>query len=375
MSVGDTDLPEEGQIDPHGEADFLIGSTTVDGTTDIEVWCHNLTIVSETVVSFDLVLVNRSNEAIHPPVFFYIAETNPQTARVLAPDLQGFGRSAVFELTHRLGDDNQLDPDEESMPVRIRFELIDMTSFAFGFWITVGEAPVGTGCSTPYPTTLDPLSSAELAVLRAEFAAQNPVICSGLNGFGFTADPCRGDRDIPDDADVDSLVAVAKAALVENAKFTGVVDASALVASWQNFHSGEFRVYFEEQLHEGLEVYGTRIEVIMDAAGVRSIAGHHFPEICVPKRPFYSAIQAQESIIGLRIPWYDFGGNLRIHVVSEFDLQGQPDKVVVPYASYGSIELRVAWRIPIGQHGSTMWYVFVDTMDKELVWIEQLFYT
>ena len=108
---------------------------------------------------------------------------------------------------------------------------------------------------------------------------------------------------------------------------------------------------------------------------MRSIGGNHFPDICIPQQPTYSPTQAQESIIGLEIPWYDFGGNLRFHIVAEDDLQDHPTKIVLRRQHRDTIELRVVWRIPIGQTGSFMWHAYVDTMTNELMWVEQLFYT
>jgi hypothetical protein len=77
----------------------------------------------------------------------------------------------------------------------------------------------------------------------------------------------------------------------------------------------------------------------------------------------------------LRIPWYDFGGSLRIHEVAEEELQGAPVKIILPYERHGAIGLAVAWRVPIESDGFLGWYVYVDTMTKELLWIEQLFVT
>jgi hypothetical protein len=376
--IGETDLWGQGTIDPNRETDFFIGSASIDGTPEghVEVWGYNLTVISDSRVSFDVVLVNESSEVLYPLVFFYVTKTTPQTVRVLNFDSKGFGSSFVFDFSDDLGGDNKLDPGEHTRPVRMQFELPKLTSFAMGFRITVGAPPVDMGCSTPYPIIIDPLPPETLETLRREFAAQNPNVCSGLNEYGFTFGYCMSHPvHLPDDADIEALIAAAIVTLTENSRFTGVSDPMELVATSHTLYMGRLLIYFGRQVYEGLQVVGTNIRVEMDSVGVRSIHGNHFPDICVPPQPIVSAIQAQESIIDLEIIWYDFGGNPRVHTVSEEDLQEQPTKIVLPHKLGGSIELRAAWRIPVGLPGSLSWYVYVDMMNKELLWIEQLFYT
>ena len=210
--------------------------------------------------------------------------------------------------------------------------------------------------------------------MRDEFAAENPNICSGLNAFGFTYGACNGKGDVPDDADTDSLIAEAKAEVVRNAKFTGVQDAADLDVVSQVHALGFFHVTFAPQTYEGLPVPRTEIYVRMDSGGVTSIHGNHYVDICVPERPFFSERQARESLIDLQIPWYDIGGSQRVYHVTEDDLQSEAQKVIFPSVGLGMIELSVAWEVPVGfGAGPPGWFVYVDTMTKQIVWIEQLF--
>lgn len=376
--VGETDLSGYGTIDPNEETDFLIGLATVAGASGgyVEVWGDNLTLVSDSHVSFDVVLINESSEIIYPLVFFYITKTTPPSVRVLNYDSKGFGSSFVFDFSDNLGSDDKLDPGEQTRPVRMHFELPELTSFAIGFRITAGAPPVDMDCPTPYPVRIDPLPGEILEELREEFAAQNPNICSDLNEYGFTSGDCWPyTKKLPEDADIEALIAAAAVTLIENARFTGVSDLSELGAAYHSLYAGRLLIRFGRQYFEDWEVIGSSINVHMDSLGVRSIHGNHYPDICVPKQPIVSAIQAQESIIGLEIIWYDFGGNPRVYTVTEEDLQRQPTKVVMPYKCGVSIELRAAWRIPVGLPYSISWYVYVDMMDRTLLWIEQLFST
>lgn len=237
----------------------------------------------------------------------------------------------------------------------------------------MGQAPVDPGC--PYPAFVRALPPDDLEALRAEFVALNPNICSGLDEFGLTTGLCNGRSDLTDVADIDSLVEIAKTTLAKNARFTGVVDAADVVVNSRILFFGRLQIFFANQTYEGLEVVDTHLRVHMDSHGVTSIEGNHYSDICVPAQPIFSPEQAQESIIGLGIVWYEFGGNPRIHVVTEEDLQETPTKAIVPLERYGRIQLLVTWRVPIGFGGSVGWYVYVDTMSKETVWIDQLFDT
>jgi hypothetical protein len=375
----EADPPDQGSIDPHGNSDFLIGSTPIPGTAggNVEVWGHNLTVESESRVSFDAVLSNGTNDTLYPFVLFYVTKTIPSSVRVLDYDSKGFGNSFVFDFSDDLGSDDRLDPGERTRPVRMRFELPALSSsFAIGFLITVGTPPAETGCSIPYPVTLFPLPPEALQDLREEFAAQNPNICSGLNLYGFASGQCAtSPKRLPPDTDVEALIAAVKETLAANARFTGVSDPSALVATSRILYRGELRVYFGRQIFDGREVVGTEIRVHVDSLGVRSIDGHHYPEICIPEPPIVSGVQAQESLIGLDIVWYDFAGLPRAYEVTEEALVEAPTRVVLPHERGGSVQLRVAWRVRVGRPHDLAWYAYVDTMDRALLGLEQLFQT
>lgn len=366
-------------IDPNGDTDFFLGSVVIDGTTNqyIDVWGQNLRVVHRAQIVFDVVLVNRSKEPVYPLVFFYITRPVPSSVEVTNYDMRGFGDSFVFELSYNLGEDGRLDPGEASRPRAIGFHVPEIMSFAIGFRIRAGAPPVAVDCPEPYPKVFEALPSETLAELKAEFAALNPNICSGLNQYGFTVGFCHTfPNPLPDSVDVEPLIEDAKGTLADNFRFTGVADASTLVAGSHVLYNGQLHIYFGWQKYAGLEVVHSTIRVHVDAVGVRTIHGNHYPEICVPRQPILPPVPAQESIIGLGIPWYDFGGGLNIHYVTEEDLDEPPTKVILPYESFGSMQLRVAWRIPVGMgYMQRAWYVYVDTMDREVLWIEQLFYT
>jgi hypothetical protein len=151
-TTGSPDLTGKGEVDPHGDANFFLGSTSIDGVPDgrIDVWAYNLTIHADstdsggagTVVAFDVVLINRSRIAVHPPVLFLITQLIPSGVTVLNSDLVYIAAGEPgFDFSDDLGDDNKLDPREHSAPVNMQFGMDELTSFSIGFEITVGSPP------------------------------------------------------------------------------------------------------------------------------------------------------------------------------------------------------------------------------------------
>ena len=228
-----------------------------------------------------------------------------------------------------------------------------------------------------YPTTLHPLSEEALNELRADYAALNPRVCSTLNEYGLTSGLCyEGTVGLPESTDVGNVIARAKVVVTANAQFTGVSDASNLhVRSYLISPQRRFlRIVFEPQCYAGLEVVGSTVSVHMDSLGALAINGCHYRQIYIPDPPLVSAAQAQAAIIGLQITWYDSDGNSQIYAVTGDSFQGEPARVVLPHELETSIQLRVAWQIPVGTD-ILSWFVYVDTMDGQLLKVEQLFYT
>lgn len=376
--VVDQGTTSEVTIDPNGDTDFFLASKIIAGEPDsrVDVWGENLEIINGTRVIFDVVLVNESETSVYPLLFLYVTKTVPSTVSVVGYDSRGFESSFVFDLSHCLGGDDRLEPGERSTPKAVAFDVPEVAPFGIEFRIVAGAPPVEVDCPEPYPTEIAALPFEILESLRAEFMALNPDVCSDLNQYGFTEGFCSPvPKSLPDDVDIEQLIAEAKATLAANCKFTGICDESSLAVSSYTLFKGVLRLYFAPQVYEGLEVVHTSVGVKVDADGMRSIDGNHYPEICVPPRPILPPIQAQESIIGLGIRWYDFGGHPQVHTVSEEDLSDPPTKVVLPHERNGAIQLRVAWRIPVEMSGMQAWYVYVDTMDRALLWVEQLFQT
>lgn len=145
--TGATQDTGQGDVDPKGERDFFLGSTTVDGVTDgrIDVWAYNLTVRSDSsgnMVAFDVALINRSRTTIHPPVFFFITKIIPSGVNVLNSEIVYIREGPPgFDFSDDLGQDGKLEPGEQSALVTMQFGMNELTSFSIGFDITVGSSP------------------------------------------------------------------------------------------------------------------------------------------------------------------------------------------------------------------------------------------
>ena len=226
--------------------------------------------------------------------------------------------------------------------------------------------------STPnqsYPTTYRKLSDSALDSLRAQFAAENPGICSTLDEYGFTkfGGSCRSFQGSTC-ASTDSLAAVVKSILIRNGRFTGLTSSDELRVRWQSCGLA-FETSFEFQIYEGMEVFFTGLRVDMDDMGIHGIQGHHYPEIYIPD-PVVTPREAEESTLGLSITWYDFAGKPHEYVIDENSFNGEPYRAIYPVFLENEIELHVVWAVQ-----AAGWHVLVDTMTMERIAIQQLFVT
>jgi hypothetical protein len=136
------------EIDPHGETDFMLGVVVPEGVAfgKIEVWGHNLTVESDSVISFDTVLMNGTDRVFHPPVHFLITGITPPSVYVLNPDILPFryDSAATFDFSDDIGGDAVWIPGEATAPVKMKFHVPEPMSFSMGFRVEVGT-PIRLG--------------------------------------------------------------------------------------------------------------------------------------------------------------------------------------------------------------------------------------
>ena len=229
-----------------------------------------------------------------------------------------------------------------------------------------------TAPALTYPTIYAPLSELELSDLTARFERDNPGLCETLDAYGFVkyASECLQSGSPVTCSNSDRLVERAKAEVVRNHLFTGVLHREELRVTTSrcvdSLYSPMISLRFENQIWQGLEVFGTGMRVHMNDDGVVYLAGHHYPQIFVPL-PSVSSEAAKASIVGMKVTFYGWDG-LHEYYIEQDWFRGDPFRVVYPYQVGDRIELRVTWSINVAD----FWMVYVDSVTGEEIAVRTL---
>jgi len=231
-----------------------------------------------------------------------------------------------------------------------------------------------------YPTTVHSVSDEELYQLQKEFdVLNNNRISTRLNKYGLTG---GGGYYIQNPkikiADENIVINYAINTLVKNKKFTNVTDSNELVkndfriSNIKN-ESTYWKILFNPQKYRGYEVFGSRIAVALYGYGVFYIDGFWYKDIYIPPIDIISKETARKKVIGRKIIWNEGGGPIEF-TVTENLVEVYIEKIIYPLEKEETIELRVAWRIPI-IFGTSMigWHIYIDTTTGEEIAIIQLF--
>ena len=241
-----------------------------------------------------------------------------------------------------------------------------------------------------YPSTYKQLDIEQVTALNEEYRTlNNNHICSTLNEFGFTGyseilfedglSPCAGRSEILIAMnEPDTLDAYVQSVLLKNGKFTGVQDENKLsllaiepyiikpinegpgagseVISW--------RLIYDNQSEESLNISSTEIEVIVDALGVNRIWGNHYPDVYIPLVPNVDSEKAQEIVNDYQ--------NLQAKLplcTSPEEVRVSGDKKVIQHKIEDRIEIRVGWSAlsSTGNNLETGCRFIVDSMDGSII--------
>ncbi len=228
-----------------------------------------------------------------------------------------------------------------------------------------------------YPTTLRALSQPELDSLRHELdlklGSQYLAVLDEYGLLGHYGLLTRGQSTI---SDPNQAISRAKAALMVLEKFSHVVDTSMIFVESVNrasdpIHS-DWVITFQNQVYENVEVRETRVFAIV-ADNFVLLDGHHYANIYIPRTNIISKQQAKDSLIGKEIQYYCWSPG-RYVITDSSIVVDSVQCCVFPLVKRGSIELRVAWKVPVGAGGQPQWYFFIDMITGEIVATEQLFF-
>jgi len=226
-----------------------------------------------------------------------------------------------------------------------------------------------------YPTVIYALADSELTILQNGFDDLNDnKIETRLDQFGLTSSMYVS-HTVSDNSltDTNTVLQMAKAALIKNSKYTNITGKSKLSVDRVYSHSNiGWRVRYNEQVYEGLKVLKTKIEVFLDANGVYRIDNHFYKDIMIPDRDMYSDSEARVLLIGKEIEFYCWSLLTYTVTTSSFSDKSS-QKVIVPVQTDTQIEFRVTWEIFVGVEDGFGWYIYIDTTTGEEVLMMQTF--
>jgi hypothetical protein len=267
-------------------------------------------------------------------------------------------------------------------------------------WVLACLVPPGMASETPtaarpgvagYPHLIAPLPPDQLAGLRSQFARENPSICVDLNRYGLTtAKPsCPVNSSRVDIEDEDTAIDAIGAWLIAHARFTGFAGRTHVeLKKLTEIHGcttctppdpeniiTELRLYFPNQLMFDLPVEGdvSPLVVVANAQGVIRVEGFWLPETPLPLRTTIRSSAARQSLIGRTVPSGGGSGSspgISTNtsgplVIAENDLRHPARRVAFVHESPRGLEIRVAWKIPVG--AAMVWTAYVDAITGDVL--------
>lgn len=252
---------------------------------------------------------------------------------------------------------------------------------------TIACDPVSSIEESKYPSILKKKSVTEQNQLHSEYMENNAGLCAEIDEYGLNGSKICPFRDILrteiKDEEKERMEEMARQFLVKNHKFTNVFDETQLQidrsfgrrgcikcdGSEGDIKNIHWKVRFENQVYEGLEVENTGIDVFLDSAKVYQVYGHWYKEVVISELDEVNIEQAKESLIGKSFTYYDWGGEQTYTITEDsFDkFRNDKTKVVFPYETEKGLEMRVCWVIQAG-----IWSFYIDSTTDEIIHKKQL---
>jgi hypothetical protein len=132
-----------GDVDPETSGDFLLSTVDMGASFDgvVEVWAYDLAVESDSVIGFDLAIVNATRGDIPPPMLFVITSIVPEAVTCANPDGHTSDFEPFFDFSDDMGGDDLLAPGESTARVHVRFACPEPMAFSIGFRLVLGEIP------------------------------------------------------------------------------------------------------------------------------------------------------------------------------------------------------------------------------------------
>jgi len=269
------------------------------------------------------------------------------------------------------------------MPTRQNISLVILSLLLFVCCELFEDSTNQKNSNLKYPTIIYPLSETEHNKLQTElYSLLNYEYIAMLDEYGFTRFDGPLNRGSSSISDKNIAISQAKSAIFTFSQFTNIIDTSILIVKEATNQRGspffsDWIVSFENQSYDNIEVLSTEIMIII-TDNIIQIIGHHYPDIVIPNDDLVSLDDAEESVIGLELPYYGYA-EIDTFVVDENSVHvsnasEETTMKILPFEVNENIELRVCWRIPIFM-GSIYpeFYIFIDTVSGNMITYQTLF--
>lgn len=240
--------------------------------------------------------------------------------------------------------------------------------------------------SEEYPAIFEMLTEGERQALIEIYRNNNDhdFPCASINRYGFNDSKICLDREILRveiiDDEKDRMEEMAAEFLVSNHEFTNVLDNEQLEIAKSHGSLGclkcdgsegdittiGWRVLYENQTYEGVNVENSRLMVFLDSEKVYAVNGHWYRDIVVPPVDQLNHDEARELLVGKEFTYHDWTGE-KIYTIAEDSFKDYEGKAIFPYETEKGLELRVSLIVEAG-----IWHFYLDSTTGELVHKKQM---
>lgn len=112
--------------------------------------------------------------------------------------------------------------------------------------------------------------------------------------------------------------------------------------------------------------------VVLIHQEVVQMYGHTYKNVFIPIHDLVVKDRAIKSLLGYEFE-YDCWIRKKFIISIENVFMDDINMVIYPNKTDNSIELRVAWKIPIGYGPDPRWNFYIDVLTGEIIYINQLF--
>ncbi len=230
-----------------------------------------------------------------------------------------------------------------------------------------------------YPTIHKALGDREYENRIRQFESTPVFACTLLDDYGFFALDLKNTKYCQIWDSVRSvfyrneLVNIAKEAAVRYSLFTGIEDSLLLTVqsistlkgvSYESFKTAypdsfpnAWRILFQNQVHEGFQVRGTQVAIVIGEQKVISIGGNWFRNIYLPSSGQMSEEEARRMVYNIKMTHKN-----KIVIPTEESNWRTGVLMIVPVTRSLQIELRLCWVLYVGS-----WEITIDAYTGERI--------